>query len=76
MDKQKKQIRIIGSFMQPFKVGEPAYICEYGGGYRQTSIVEKYERVSKSECVIETRNSLYSMHLVSSQSLTKGAVSV
>ena len=39
MDKQKKQIRIIGSFMQPVKVGEPAYICEYGGGYRQTSIV-------------------------------------
>ena len=76
MDKQKKQIRIIGSFMQPVKVGEPAYICEYGGGYRQTSIVEKYEQVSKSECVIETRNSLYSMHLVSSQSLAKGAVSV
>ena len=70
MDKQKKQIRIIGSFMQPVKVGEPAYICEYGGGYRQTSVVEKYERISKSECVIETRNSLYSMHLVSSQSLT------
>ena len=76
MDKQKKNIRIIGAFMQPIKVGEPAYICEYGGGYRQTSSVEKYERVSKSEYVIETRNTLYSMHLVSSQSLAKGAMSV
>ena len=76
MDKQKKNIRIIGSFMQPIKVGEPAYICEYGGGYRQTSPVEKYERVSKSEYMIETRNSLYSMHLVSSESLMKETVPV
>lgn len=74
MDSQKKKIRIIGTFMQPIKVGEPAFICEYGGGYRQTSPVEKYEMISKSEYMIETRNSLYSMHLVSSQSLTKGAV--
>lgn len=76
MDKVKKNIRIVGAFMQPIKVGEPAYICEYGGGYRQTSPVEKYKRISKSEYVIETRNSMYSMHLVSSESLKKGAVTV
>lgn len=63
MSKIKPQVEITGTLAVPLTVGIPAYITESDGCIR-TSTVLNIRTQTRATAVFETRNTIYTLHLM------------